>query len=312
MTKLYLGVDLGGTEVKLAIVDEKGKICKESVFPNNYSSAPKDVIAEIIARARKLEAFKKLSGTGVGVAGDIDQINGVVRFSPNLEAWKNVPLKAMLEKELPGPVVVDNDANAAALGAYWLDAKGKANNLICITLGTGVGGGIICNGTLHRGATGTAGEIGHMTLDPNGPRCKCGNMGCIERYLGARYLSVEAMEQVKMGKSKIIPRLVEGRLPDITPHILFMAAQKGDPLARDIWHTAGQRLGIVIASLINLLNPEMIVLAGGVSQAGQLILKPIRDTVKLRAFSTPSRACKIVVSRFHKRLGVVGAALLAK
>lgn len=312
MTKLYLGIDLGGTEVKVAVVTAEGVICEEARVPNSVVSVPEEICREIINRAKAMKDFKRLSGTGIGVAGDIDQKLGIVRFSPNLPAWKNANLRKILGHALPKPIIVDNDANAAALGAYWLDAKGKVNNLLCITLGTGVGGGIVIDGKLYRGATGSAGEVGHIPFEPNGPICKCGSRGCIERYLGAPSLSLQAREEVKMGKSKLIMRLVNGQLNDITPQVLATAAQKGDQLAKRLWEDAGERLGIVLAGLINLLNPEMIVLAGGVSRAGDLLLKPVKETIKERAFLTPANACKVIISKYNQQLGVVGAALLAK
>jgi glucokinase len=313
MGKMYLGIDLGGTQVKIAVVSATGEIVESSTFANYPGSIPEKVVDEIVLHARRMKNFKKLSGTGVGVAGDIDQKKGAVRFSPNLIAWKNIPLRRMLERrQLPKPVVIDNDANVAALGAFWLEAKGKVRNLVCVTLGTGVGGGVVCEGKLYRGATGSAGEIGHMPLDPNGPQCNCGSQGCIERYVGAPYISIEAQELVKGGKSKIMYNLVEGNIAAITPAIVAEAANIGDPIANKIWQQAGERLGIVLAGVINLINPEIIVLAGGVSRAGNLILKPIKDTVNDRAFRTAARACRIVISKYDQKLGVVGAALLAK
>jgi glucokinase len=312
MAKLYLGIDLGGTQVKLAVVSAKGEILETNTFPNNAGSIPEKILGEIVAHAQRMKNFKKLAGTGIGVAGDIDQSKGVVRFSPNLTAWRNIPLRTMLQRRLPHPINIDNDANVAALGAYWLEAKGKVKNLVCVTLGTGVGGGLVCEGKLYRGTTGSAGEIGHMVLDPNGPQCNCGSRGCIERYVGAPYLSLEAQELVKGGKSKIMHKLVGGNISAITPAVIAEAANMGDTIAGNIWRQAGERLGIVLAGVINLVNPEIIVLAGGVSRAGNLILKPIKDTVNERAFRTPVRACRIIISRYDQKLGVVGAALLVK
>jgi glucokinase len=312
MAKCYLGIDLGGTQVKVAVVSATGEILEESVFANRIDSIPQEVIDQIIAHAKAMKNFKRLSGTGIGVAGDIDQENGVVRFSPNLTAWKKTPLRKMLTGRLPEPIHIDNDANVAALGAFWLETKGKVKNLVCVTLGTGVGGGLVCEGKLYRGATGSAGEIGHMPLDPNGPQCNCGSHGCIERYVGAPYLGLEAQDAVKAGKSKIMLNLVNGKVEDITPAIIARAAAMGDPIANTIWEQAGERLGIVLAGVINLINPEIIVLCGGVSRAGTLLLKPIKKTIADRAFRTPARACRIVISRYNQKLGVVGAALLAK
>jgi glucokinase len=309
MAKLYLGIDLGGTVVKLAIVDSKGNIIEQHAFDNS-DHTPAVVVKQIVAHYKTFSHKLKLSGTGIGVAGDIDQDRGIVRFSPNL-GWKNLKLKNMLAKYLPAPISMDNDANAAAWGAFWLETKGLVKNMVCVTLGTGVGGGIICNGDIMLGATGTAGEIGHMTFDPTGPRCNCGNYGCIERYVGAQYLSDTVRERILKGERSQITELVNTDYSAITPEIITIAAKNGDKLATSIWREAGERLGIMFASIINALNPEMIVLAGGVSKSGDLIMKPIKETVKKRAFKTPAQACKIVFARNTQHLGVTGAALLA-
>lgn len=310
--KLYLGVDLGGTEIKIAIVNDDAVIVEEAVIPSKASVQPKTVAADIVRCVRAMRSFKDVIGTGIGVAGDIDQENGIVRFSPNLPQWKKVPLRKMLKNHLPGGIIIDNDANVAALGACWLDAGGRARNLICVTLGTGVGGGIVCNGRLYRGSSGTAGEIGHMSFDHDGPKCNCGNNGCIERYIGAPYLSRFAAGLVEVEGSEIIQGLVKNDLSLLTPKVLSKAAQMGDPVARQVWRDAGEKLGVVLASVINFYNPDMIVLAGGVSKAGRLLTDPVRKVVKARAFSTSSRQCRIIVSQYTQKLGVVGAALLAK
>jgi glucokinase len=311
MEKLCLGIDLGGTGVKIAIVDKKGNIVEHSSFPTACPADPKKIAETIAANCRKLKHFKKIRSIGIGVAGDIDQEKGIVRFSPNL-GWKNVPLRDMLSKKLRKHINIDNDANVAALGAFWLDSKGKAKNLLCVTLGTGVGGGIVINGEIYRGSTGSAGEIGHVTIEPNGPRCNCGNHGCIERYVGAPYLSNYGREAVRKGNGKIIAKLAKGNIDNITPALLAEAARKGDKEAKEIWNKAGERLGILFADLINLCNPEMIVLSGGVSCSADLMMKSMNKTIFSRAYQTPARACRIIVSHYTHKLGVVGAALLAK
>src|SRR3989339_693548 len=308
MTNFFLGIDLGGTEVKLAIADAKGNIIEQSSMPNSFTSDPKKILPQLIKRANNMKYINKVSGTGVGVAGDVDQKKGVLRFSPNLPKWSGIPIGKILKNGLKHRVVIDNDANAAAWGAFWLDAGGKAQNLVCITLGTGVGGGIICNGKLYHGTTGSAGEIGHITIDPLGPKCNCGNHGCVERFIGAAYLSEAAVSAIKNGRKSILPGLVGGRLDRITPRILDIAAHKNDKLANEIWQFAGEKLGIIIADLVNIINPEKVVLAGGVSKADGLILKPVIETVKKRAFKMPARACHIVISKYTQKLGVVGAA----
>ncbi len=312
MVKLFLGIDLGGTEIKLAIVDEKGNIIESGELKNDPTMSPKKLCEDIVDKARGMKDFRRISGTGIGVAGDIDQKRGVVRFSPNLPRWKNANLRILLGRDLPKPIVVDNDANAAALGAFWLETKGKAHNLLCVTLGTGVGGGIICEGKLYRGASGTAGEIGHMPYNPDGPECNCGSRGCIERYIGAPNMSFYAREGVRSGKSPMMHDLVGGNLEKITPKVIAEAARKGDAYALKMWKEAGEKLGIVLAGVINLINPEMIILAGGISKANELLLEPVRITIRERAFATPTKKCKINISKYDQKLGVVGAALLAK
>ncbi|MBN1621650.1 MAG: ROK family protein, partial [Endomicrobiales bacterium] len=294
MRSNYLGIDLGGTEVKLAIVDKKGKILEQDSFPNSCPSDPKKVVKNIITLFKKMKNRKSIKSTGIGVAGDVDQEKGVVRFSPNLK-WKNIKLLKLLKPSLPNPIIIDNDANAAAWGAYWLETKGRARNLLCITLGTGIGGGIVFNGKLYHGASGTAGEIGHVTLVPHGLRCNCGNKGCIERYLGANYLVAQAKEKLKKNRSKIIENLTNGNIENISPKILAKAANRGDKISKNVWKVAGERLGTVLASIVNLLNPEIIVLAGGVSKAGSLLLKPIKETIKKNAFATSYRNCRILL-----------------
>ena len=170
MPNYYLGIDLGGTEVKIAVVNKRGQIIAETGIPGSNTFSPDALVRKIVEKSRSLKNFKLVSGVGAGVAGDIDQKNGIVRFSPNLTKWKNVRLKAMLRRYFKGPIVIDNDANAAAFGAYFLDAGRKAKNLICVTLGTGVGGGIILDGKVYRGATGTAGDsVVGPQAKPGGP-----------------------------------------------------------------------------------------------------------------------------------------------
>lgn len=310
--ELYLGIDMGGTHIKIAVVDSKGCILEETVIDTKIKEKPVNVIRSIIAEASKFKNYKKTKSIGVGIAGDIDCKNGIVRFSPNLPMWRNVKLKALFQKLTKKRTFVDNDANTAGIGAFWLDTKGKANNLICVTLGTGVGGGIIINKKLYRGASCTAGEIGHITIDPYGNKCNCGNRGCIETFMGAKYLSAYARKYLKNKKSKIIDLLTNKDYSKITPKILYTAAVKGDKSAIEIWNYAGERLGILLVNLINFANPDTIVLCGGISHAGKYIVNPVKQEIKKRAFDSADKACKILVSKYTSKLGVVGAAMLPK
>jgi len=291
MSKFFIGIDLGGTNIKLALVDAKSKILEQTEIPTSSKAPAKTVINEIMAAIKKFKKYKNVYAIGVGVAGDVDYASGTVRFSPNLPKWRNVKVKAAIERLSGKKVFVDNDANTAALGAFWLDAKGKPQNLICLTLGTGVGGGIIINKSLYRGSSNTAGEIGHMTIDYAGHKCNCGNRGCIETHIGANYLA---------------------RRASMTPKELYASAAAGNKTAKALWQDAGQKLGIAIANILNILNPDIIVLCGGISQAGKFVTVPMEAEIKSRAFKSAARACKIIVSKYTSKLGVVGAAMLAQ
>lgn len=309
---LYLGIDMGGTHIKMAIVNSDGSIIEETLLDTDIKEKPLNILKSIVKKAKELENYSKVLSIGVGIAGDIDVKTGKLRFSPNLPAWKNVPLKSILEKLTGKEVFVDNDANTAAIGAFCMDAKNKANDLICITLGTGVGGGLIFDKKLYRGASCTAGEIGHISIDYNGPKCKCGNYGCIETYMGAKYISDFARIYLKKHPSKIINELTENKPSKITPQILHTAALKGDKVANAIWKDRGEKLGVFLSVIINFANPDTIVLCGGVSRSGKYLLEPAVKEMKKRAFKSASKACKIILSKYTQKLGVVGAAMLPK
>jgi glucokinase len=312
MTNYYLGVDMGGTLIKIAIVDDKANVIEEAVVNTDINASPKSVIENIVEVFKKFKNYNKVKTIGIGIAGDIDFKQGIVRLSPNLPKWNKVQLKKDIEKLTGKKVFVDNDANTAAIGAYWLDIKAKADNMVCVTLGTGVGGGIIINKKLFRGNSGTAGEIGHITVEPDGRKCNCGNYGCAETYIGVRHIVKETIDLLKTKKSKYIVKLANNDIEQITPKLLSQAAEKGDVVAKKVWNNAGEKLGILLSDIIDFFNPDCIVLCGGISNAGDLIIKPAKEQIKKRAFKTAAKACKIVVSKYTSKLGVVGAAMLVK
>ena len=312
MTNYYLGVDMGGTLIKIAIVDDKANVIEEAVVNTDINASPKSVIENIVEVFKKFKNYNKVKTIGIGIAGDIDFKQGIVRLSPNLPKWNKVQLKKDIEKMTGKKVFVDNDANTAAIGAYWLDIKAKADNMVCVTLGTGVGGGIIINKKLFRGNSGTAGEIGHITVEPEGRKCNCGNYGCAETYIGVRHIVKETIDLLKTKKSKYIVKLANNDIEQITPKLLSQAAEKGDVVAKKVWNNAGEKLGILLSDIIDFFNPDCIVLCGGISNAGDLIIKPAKEQIKKRAFKTAAKACKIVVSKYTSKLGVVGAAMLVK
>ncbi len=312
MANYYLGVDMGGTLIKIAIVDDKANVLEEAVVNTDITASPKSVIENITEVFKKFKHYNKVKTIGIGIAGDIDFKQGIVRMSPNLPKWNKVQLKKDIEKITGKKVFVDNDANTAAIGAYWLDIKAKADNMVCVTLGTGVGGGIIINKKLFRGNNGTAGEVGHITVEPEGRKCNCGNYGCAETYIGVRHIVKETIDLLKTTKSKYILKLANNDIEQITPKLLSQAAEKGDLVAKKVWKNAGEKLGILLSDIIDFFNPDCIVLCGGISNAGDLIIKPAKEQIKKRAFKTAAKACKIVVSKYTSKLGVVGAAMLVK
>jgi glucokinase len=304
---------MGGTGIKLGLVDARGKLLKTLRFSTPTKSDPAQVVGLIVEHVQtmlELTGRKAITGIGIGCAGDIDPQTGVVRISPNLR-WKQVPLKSLLSRRLKYPIHVENDANAAAWAAFVVEGRRKIPNLVCITVGTGIGGGLVINGKLYRGTTGSAGEIGHMTLFPEGVPCSCGNEGCVERYIGARAMAAEARRAIVSGEKTLIRKMVGDDLSLITPLIVEQAARQKDRLALQLWEQAGERLGITLASVVNMLNPQWIVLAGGLSRAGRLLVDPLRRTILKRSFSTPAQAVKLVISRLDQDLGIVGAGLLA-
>jgi len=312
MNKYSIGIDIGGTNITVALVTKKGKIVRKIKFPTKVEEGKTKIIKRIVKALDEVTKglqSKSIEGIGIGVAGDIDQKRGIVRFSPNL-FWKNVPIARLINKKFNVKVVVDNDANAAAWGTYILETKRKAKNLICITLGTGVGGGLILNGRIYHGASGSAGEIGHITVNTQGQKCNCGNYGCLETYVGSAYIVRKAIKEIKKGERSLIKKLAGGNLQSITSQTIQAAALKGDKLARRIWKEAGEYLGIALSGVINLLNPEVIVFGGGVAKAEELIFQPMKKEIRKRTFRVPFEKVKFTRTKFGADLGVIGASLL--
>ncbi len=312
MTNFYIGIDMGGTLIKMAIVDDKANIVENAVLKTDITLHPRKILNNISNTLKNFKNYNKVKTIGIGIAGDVNFKQGIVRFSPNLPKWNNIKLKEIMEKMTNKKVYVDNDANTAAIGAYWLDIKAKADNIVCVTLGTGVGGGIIINKKVYRGNTGTAGEIGHITIEPNGNKCNCGNKGCAETYIGVRHVVRDAINLLKTNQSKYIMKLANNDIKQITPKLLSEAAKKGDKIAKQVWINAGEKLGILLSDVINFVNPDYIVLCGGISNAGNLLIKPAKQQIRKRAFKTAAKLCKIAVSKYTSKLGVVGAAMLVK
>jgi glucokinase len=251
-------------------------------------------------------------GIGVGAPGPLDRDKGLVIVAPNL-GWRNYPLRDRVQSALGIPTVLDNDANCATVGEWWQGAARGGNTVVGMTIGTGVGGGIIIDGKLHHGASDVAGEIGHTTIDLNGRHCKCGNYGCIEAYASGPAIAVRAREVlVREETASLLPSLVDGRLEDITAETVYQAASQGDAVANEIVKDTARYLGVGIANLLNILNADVVVVAGGVTRAGDALFVPLRAEVRRRAFRPAVDSVRIVPGELPGTAGVIGAVAVWK
>jgi glucokinase len=268
-----IGVDLGGTNLRIAAVDERGRLLEKITLGTQVSLGRDAVISEMAAAIQALTAkFKdgsKLLGVGIGVPGIIDCRTGMLRESPNLPGWDNYPVRDEIEKRLQTSVILENDANVAGLGEAWLGAAKGIDNVCMITLGTGVGGGIVQNGRIWQGMSGMAGEVGHVTIDPNGPKCNCGNSGCAERFASATAIVQMARHAIAAGEAPALARIAGSPDVEFSARTVYNLALQGDKAALRIFEKVGWALGILIADLVNVLNLDMYVIGGGVCAAWQ-------------------------------------------
>jgi len=303
-----IGVDLGGTNLRTALVSPAGDILAKQKEASLASEGHQKVIARLLKnitqqREKAKELGLDVTAVGVGAPGVILSGDGIVVTSPNFPDWNNLPLRQELEKALSLPVFIENDANTAALGEQWRGAARDVGSMIFLTLGTGVGGGIVYEGRIWGGAHGMAGEVGHMTLVPDGRKCGCGNKGCLEMYASSRGIVMSYLDAVPPGAA-------DGA-SSITSADIYRAASEGEPLAVRVMQDMGRYLGIGIANLINILNPAMVVIGGGVRDAWRLFIEATRQEVRQRAFSYPAERTQIVPSVLGDDAGMVGAAAVA-
>ncbi|MBU1087531.1 MAG: ROK family protein [Candidatus Omnitrophica bacterium] len=315
--RFTIGVDFGGTNVKLALVSFIGDSFKIEGFSSFQTKDYKkdELIEQLVIRIIKLKAestYKgnRVRGVGIGVPGRVDFNQGLVFDLTNVPGWKNVHLRDELISKVKIPVLIDNDANLMALAESKFGAAKGHKDCLCVTMGTGIGGGIVLDGKIYRGMNFAAGEIGHMTINENGPLCVCGGKGCVERYVGNRYILESAIKRLRNGAKSILKNQLSGTYLNLTLEMLSKAARQKDPFAMLIWQEVGLHMGAVLANVVNLLNPEIIVIGGGVANAGNLILDPIRRIVRDRAFQVSCRNLKIVPSKFKEKAGIIGAASL--
>ncbi len=316
-TRLVMGVDIGGTSIKAALLDSSGTILSKREEPTPVSLGEDGVIARVGEIAVRLLETNRLdthhlAGIGVGVPGAVNVQAGVVYHAVNL-GWKETPLREKLEAYLGIPVLVDNDANIAALGEMWKGAGQGTTDLIAITLGTGVGGGVIVNGQIIHGVNGASGEIGHMTMVPNGgPPCNCGKTGCLESYASATAIIRAGTKRAQSGESALLSRLLAAN-GSLEAKDIFAAAQAGDEAALAIVDEAAFYLGLALSHLANVLNPGKIVIGGGVAAAGEFLFSRVRTSfTRFVAFPVAAASCEILPATLGNDAGVIGAGWLVR
>lgn len=316
MSRWVVGVDIGGTNLVVGIVPAEGGppegLRSRATEPARGADAAVADVARMVEGAIE-ETLARHGGTradvvgvGIGCPGPLDLDAGVIVETPNL-GWDGYPIRDRISEVLDMPATLDNDANCATYGEWWMGAGRGMSSLVGLTLGTGIGGGIVLDGKLVRGASGSAGEVGHMTIDLNGRRCACGNYGCLEAYASGPNIAARAREGIEVGYRSSIPELVDGDLSSITALTVYEALVGGDAYAQEVMLETAKFLAAGIANLVNVLNPERVVLVGGVTRAGEHLLGPLRSEVRRRAFDWAARACTIVPAELPETAGVIGA-----
>lgn len=313
--KKVLAFDLGGTKFAFGVVAENGEVLGSGRIETLANQGPEQALQRATQAAQKLLSDlnlkpSDLQGIGIASPGPLDISRGCVDGSPNLPGWDGYSIEKYLSKAFGLPARIDNDANAAALGEYLFGAGRGQKNMVYITISTGIGGGAIVDGKLMRGANGNGAELGHLTLDIKGPHCPCGANGCLEMYASGTAIARRTREAIQAGATTQILNLA-GSLEAITPHHILEARQQGDILAHKIWDETTEYLGRGLAVVINTFNPELIVLGGGVTAAGDILFNPVRKKALGYAFPRLAAVCSIVSAGLGNNVGVVGAAACA-
>ena len=313
-----VGVDLGGTKILSGVFDHSLECIGTSKL-STKSQRGVDQVVERIARCAQDAVdeadltFKQVAGVGIGAPGAVDFGSGTVIFAPNLEGWKEIPLKKELEKVLGVPVFVENDCNISALGVYAVELKSKPRSMVGIFVGTGIGGGLIIDGEPYSGAGHTAGEIGHMVLEVNGPKCGCGNKGCFEVLASRTAIFQQIKAGIKDGQKTLLTEMLGDDLTDLRSGDLRKAIRRGDKFVDRIIESASEYIGIATANLVNILNPEVVVLGGGVIEAlADEMMSVIIETTKDYAMPGTLKGVEIIPSKLGDNAGITGAAVLAR
>ncbi len=310
--KYAVGVDLGGTNIKIGIVSDKGKLVKSISIKTEADCGPKTVIANIIKGVETIISKNKLKiqGIGIGCPGVVSIKKGIVENAPNLPGWKNVKLGPIIKEKFGYKVHLENDANAAAIGELMFGAGKKFDSFVMVTLGTGVGGGIVFNKKIFRGEFGAAGEIGHISIDVNGPKCNCGSTGCIEAYAGNSYLKEQIRGELKGYPDSKVWKLIENDLSIVSPRIIQAASEQKDAYAKFVIERMGKQLGAALASLSNLLDISTFIIGGGVAGFGKPLLGSTRKTISERVLLPLRQRVLVIPAKLQNEAGIKGASSL--
>ena len=314
--RYVIGVDLGGTNIVVGAMPLDGTREYGVRTEPTHSELGADSVIERIGRmideviaqtgTETGAARRDFIGVGIGAPGPLDREHGIVIVTPNL-GWRDFPLRDRVSARVKLPATLDNDANCATVGEWWRGAAAGGRNVVGMTIGTGIGGGLILEGQLYHGSSDVAGEVGHTTIDPTGRRCKCGNYGCLEAYASGPAIAQRATEALAGGEASLLRELIQDDMSRMTARIVYDAATLGDPLAVEVVRETARFLGTGVANLLNIFNPDVVVLAGGVATAGDALFEPLRAEVRRRAFRPAVEACRIVGGTLAGTAGVVGA-----
>lgn len=310
MTRTVLAADFGGTHLRAAVVDENGRVLARDERPTPTEATAASVTAEIVSLLRSVAPGPGAAPSAVCIAtaGLVDADAGRVILAPNIPGFRNLPLTEPVAAALGMPAFIENDASAAALGEFRFGAGRGMRHLLHATLGTGIGGGLVIDRRLYRGAKGLAGEIGHIVIDPSGPRCNCGSRGCLEALVSGVAFAQRARRLLAKGKSPRLAAIAAGREPN--GRDLLVAAQEGDTAAEAEIRNGGHVLGLGLGSLVNVLNPDAVTLSGGLLGMGEMLLGPMRDALSSLAYG-PASGTKVLLSELGDDAGLLGAAAVA-
>ncbi len=313
---LFVGIDLGGTKIFTGLVDGAGVVLAQDYRKTKARRGPEFVVERLIASAREVLAVGgvtagEVRAVGIGAPGPVNPAAGMVIAPPNLPGWECIPLQSLVEEALGIPTSLENDANAAALGEHRFGAGRGSQHMLYITVSTGIGGGIILDGELYRGASGMAGEVGHMTVIADGPQCGCGNLGCLEAVASGTAIAREGRELMEHGKFAALTALTDGDPELVTAKLVAEAAAQGDAKAQEIIRDAMRYLGIGVANLVNLLNPELVVVGGSLTKLGETLFGAVDQALKQRAFPLAANSVRVVPAELGDRAGLLGAAAVA-